>query len=248
MSRPWLAALKVDRRVMLLKYKGALFAGLQGTRGSLEVSQCGDFHVIAALAVGGMGGCELWINTQFCYFKKSKVSPRHCTMVNSDHGLLVVNVRAKGLQCTLVVAHAPIEPKTVADRESNAKWWDSLTGSITVRKNVILLIDANAHVGSEVSVSGAGFVQRITTSIVHPFMMSSELSVCVCLRILRSSTLRGTRGLRTGTHHRSDYIAVPLEWAADTISSAVLEDGASNVGHCPVMLVLECAASSGQGD
>ena len=63
-------------------------------------------------------------------------------MVHSDHGLLVVNVRAKGLQCTSVVAHAPIEPKTVADRVFNKKWWDSLTGIITGRKNVILLIDA----------------------------------------------------------------------------------------------------------
>ena len=65
MSRPWLVRvtqLKVDRRVMLaqhLKGKGVLFAGLQKTRGSLEVSQCGDFHVIATPAVGGMGGCEL---------------------------------------------------------------------------------------------------------------------------------------------------------------------------------------------
>ena len=73
-------------------------------------------------------------------------------MVHSDHGFLVVNVRSKGLQCTLVVAHAPIEPKTVADREFNKKWWHSLTGNITGRKNVILLIDADAHVGSEVSV------------------------------------------------------------------------------------------------
>ena len=131
------AALKVDRRVMLarqLKDKGVLFAGLQETRRSLEVSQCGDFHVIAAPAVGGMGGCELWTNTQFCYLKNSKVSPRHCTMVHSDHRLLVVNVRAKGLQCTLVVAHAPIEPKTVADRELNKKWWDSLNSTIMERK------------------------------------------------------------------------------------------------------------------
>ena len=115
------------------------------------MSQCGDFHIIAAPALGGMGGCELWINTQYCYLKKSKIAPRHCTVTHSDHRLLVVNVRAKGLRCTLVVAHAPIEPKTVADRESNAKWWDFLAETVAVLKNVILLIDANAHLGSEVS-------------------------------------------------------------------------------------------------
>ena len=56
---------------------------------------------------------------------------------------------------------------------------------------------------------------------------------------------------RTGTHHRNDYNAVPLEWAADAISSSVLEDvdtGASDVDHYPIMLVLEPVASScGQG-
>ena len=44
---------------------------------------------------------------------------------------------------------------------------------------------------------------------------------------------------------------MPLEWAADAISSSVLEDvdtGASNLDHYPVMLVLESVAfSCGQG-
>ena len=55
----------------------------------------------------------------------------------------------------------------------------------------------------------------------------------------------------TGTHHRNDYIAIPLDWAADAISTAVLEDvdtGATNVDHYPVSLILESVQSScGQG-
>ena len=112
----------------------------------------------------------------------------------------------------------------------------------------------NAHVGSVVRACRVrGVVQRIRTSMVRPFMMSSELSVSACLRLLRSSTLRCTRGLVTelAMHHRNYYIAILLEWAADTISSAVLEDidtGATNVDHYPVSLVLESVASfCGQG-
>ena len=91
-------------------------------------------------------------------------------MVHSDHRLLVYDVRAKGLQCTLVVAHAPIEPKTVADRESNTKC-DSLTSTLTGRRNVILLIDADAHVGGEVSEHvGCGRQQMRSTALF--WMMS----------------------------------------------------------------------------
>ena len=88
--------------------------------------------------------------------------------------------------------------------------------------------------------------------MVHPFIMSSELSVCVCPTCEEFDPQRYTWAChRTGTHHRNDYFAAPLQWAADTISSAVLEDintGAANVDHFTDKLVLESVASfCGQG-
>ena len=147
------------------------------------------------------------------------------------------------------MAHAPIEPQTVADRELNKKWWDSLTTTIMGRKNVNLLIDANAHVGGEVSEHVGGLVVlRIKIAMVLPFMMFSELRASACLPLSQMYTWTCHR---TGTHHRNDYIAIALDWAADAISIAVLEDidtGATNVDHNPVSLVLESVQSScGQG-
>ena len=138
------AALKVDRRVMLaqqLKDKSVLFAGLQETRGSLEVSQCGDLPSLRPRQL------EVWVVVSCGSILNSATSRnpkfhRHIALwCTPTIGFLWPMSGQRGLQCTLVVPHAPIEPKTVADRESNTKWWDSLTGTITGRKNVILVSD-----------------------------------------------------------------------------------------------------------
>ena len=154
----------------------------------------------------------------------------------------------------MVVAHAPIELKTVSDRGSNAKWWDSLTGTIRGRKNVILLIDANAHVGSEVSEHvGSGACaedQNFKGASFHDVLRALRLCVNATFDEFAPQKYTWTCH-RTGTHHRNDYIAVPLEWVSDAISSSVLKDvntGASNVDHYPVTLELESVASAcGQG-
>ena len=74
-----------------------------------------------------------------------------------------------------------LTPKTVADRESNAKWWDLLAETGMGQKNVILLIDANAHLGSEVSehVGSGGYaeLQNLNGASFHDVLRALHLCV-----------------------------------------------------------------------
>ena len=173
-------------------------------------------------------------------------------MVHSDHRLLVVSVRQRGCSAHWLWSMLKLSPKRWRIESSTRKGGTPSLAASRGEKNVILLIDINAHVGSEVSehVGCGGCAQDQNFNGVS---FHDVLRIRLCPNTFEEfDPQKYTRTChRTATHHRNDYIAVPLEWAADSISSAVLEDidtGAANVDHYPVMLELESVASScGQG-
>ena len=91
----------------------------------------------------------------------------------------------------------------------------------------ILLIDANAHVGGEVSEHvGCGSCaedQNLNGAAFHDVLRTQRLCLPATFEEFNPQMYTWTCH-RTGTHHRNDYIAIPLDWAADAISTTVLED------------------------
>ena len=119
------AALKVDRRALLAQQLNVETFSLQGFRKLQAPLRCLSVGTSMSLRLQRL---EVWV------VAKSGSAPNTVTSRNPKLrrgialwctltiGILAVNVSANWLQCTMVVARAPIEPKTVADRESNAKW------------------------------------------------------------------------------------------------------------------------------
>ena len=79
--------------------------------------------------------------------------------IHASPRVLVVRVTARCLQCTVVVAHAPHSGVDAAARDL---WWDDLSRRLPGQPDVVLLVDANARLGSSVSesVGGGGLCQQ----------------------------------------------------------------------------------------
>ena len=94
------------------------------------------------------GGCELWIA------RSLKACDQDIITLHSSPKLLIVRVRLAACSLLLVVGHAPTSdlPENVI-----ANWWRELAEAVDKlarpTDSVVCMIEANARVGSEVSVA-----------------------------------------------------------------------------------------------
>ena len=115
---------------------------------------------------------------------------------------------ARRLQCTVVVAHAPHSGVDAAAREV---WWDELSRRLSGQPDVVLLVGANARLGSSVSksVGGGGMCQQedLSGSMFHRTLV--ELGLCVPATFGPVDSSAFTWVANGGSTHRIDYVAVP---------------------------------------
>ena len=118
---------------------------------------------------------------------------------------------ARCLQCTVVVAHAPHSGVDVALRDA---WWQDLSCRLAGQPDIVLLVDANARLGSSVSdaVGCGGMCQQEDTSgaLFHRTLV--ELGLCVPATFGPVDATAFTWVANGGATHRIDYIAVPGAW------------------------------------
>ena len=112
---------------------------------------------------------------------------------------------------TVVVAHALHSGAAAADRDA---WWSDLARRLAGQPDVVLLVDANARLGSSVSsfVGGGGFCQQegVGGGLFH--RTSAELDLCVPATFCPADTSAFTWVANGGATHRIDYVAVPRSW------------------------------------
>ena len=156
--------------------------GVQEARTAAGAWIVDGYVVLASGTDRGTLGCELWAGTEKPYasvdgkeyfFRQSDV-----VAIHSSPRVLVVSVIARCLRCTLVVAHAPHSGVDVAAR---SLWWDGLSRRLAGQLDVVLLVDANARLGSSVSASvgSGGMCQQedLSGAMFHRTLV--ELGLCV---------------------------------------------------------------------
>ena len=147
----------------------------------------------------------------------------------ADPRLLVVRVTARRLQCTVVVAHAPHSGEDHAARDA---WWSRLVDRVSGLADVVLLVDANARLGSALSdsVGPGGFRQDEDEGGALFHRALTELSLFVPASFDPPDASAFTWTSVCGRRHRIDYVAVPAAWRASVLpgsSGVVAVDAAA---------------------
>ena len=118
---------------------------------------------------------------------------------------------ARCLQCTVVVAHAAHSGEDVVDPNP---WWEDLSRRLAGQPDVVLLVDANARLGSAVSaaVGSGGLCQQedLSGTMFHRTLV--ELGLCVPATFGPLDDTAFTWVANGGACHRIDYVAVPGTW------------------------------------
>ena len=155
---------------------------VQEARAAAGARIADGYVVLASGADRGTLGCELWADTEKPYAsvdgKEYFFRQSDFVAIYSSPRVLVVRMTAGRLQCTLVVAHAPRSGVDVAAR---SLWWDDLSRRLAGQPDVVLLVDADARLGSSVSACvGSGSMcqqEDRSEAIFHRTLV--ELGLCV---------------------------------------------------------------------
>jgi len=178
----------------------------QGTRHSRHML------VYASGASNGNWGCELHVNTLLPYAtqsaKKWYFNARHFNMLVAEPTCLIIRVVAPKLCCHLCVAHAP-HSKVKGGIDQITKWWENLARRLQHYDDVILFIDANAHVGSQLSTHVGPVhpeVQDQCGGFYHDFLRETNLMLPATFSF--QGSLADSKTFKHA--HRNDYVAVPV--------------------------------------
>ena len=105
-------------------------------------------------------------------------------------------------------------PHSGVDAAARELWWDELSRRFSGQPDVVLLVDANARLGSSVSksVGGGGRCQQedLSGSMFHRTLV--ELGLCVPATFGPVDSSAFTWVANGGSTHRIDYAAVPCTW------------------------------------
>ena len=210
---------------------------------------CTNYRMLSSGATpGGHCGVQLWISKKL-----------HCRKVNVDpcsSRLLLAHVQlADGLEIICVVAYAPIEDAPAADKQ---QFWESLSHNThKMRKSypkaaVIIMIDANARVGSVLSKSVRGARPQHENDNGLRLRTAMDDLDCVLLNTVTPAAAGATwfGGVNQNKGHRIDYIAVDSQVAHlarqgradDTIDLATQ----AKTDHIPVWFDVEVVSAPGR--
>ena len=238
---------------------GVLLCGLQETRlAGTEVLP--DKHYImlhSAAESNGHHGVALWIAKHVAYArvhgKPLFVLPEHLTVAGRSPRHLLVQINAPFLTWTVLVAHAPSE--TPAEPGSSAAFWAVCAHGLSRRprnSEVVVLADANAWLGSLISPHVSDLdpeAENPAGASFHHFLADQDLWVpSTFARCHTGSSPTWTSP--SGHQHRLDYVAVPLGWPPDAVSSRVQLDFEAlqvHPDHVPAVLTCSLSATATSG-
>ena len=243
---------RVSGRRELLKSQflklGAQFVGIQETRTPDQaILPDADYWMLHAPCDGkGLYGVALWLSKDIPYGfsgeTKHRLERHHFAVVTQSPRLLIVRIIASFVDLLVVVAHAP---HAAAKDEHAHVFWHTVEGflhDIPPSAHIVLLTDANAHLGSETTESvGDVFAEQENPPVraLHNLLQTWEL--------FAPSTFSNNHVGPSPTWfspgnvpHRLDYIILPMCWRRGAVSRVLdtFEALQGRLDHMPVLV--EC--------
>ena len=226
------------------------FAGIQEARTPAGMLRTGRYVRFCSGADSSSNyGVELWVHLDrpFATFggKQHWCNPRDFVVQSSEPTFLIVRMMHAMLDVMFLVGHAPHRARPPADREA---WWRKVHAackSVDVGGPWVVLIDANARLGSCPTVHVGAHHRDEQDCSGGWFHLLLE-----ALRLYLPSTFRQSMWgpgetlyvRRNASWARSDYVALPLEWGDHQVWSWV--DPQISAGHaCMDHLALLCSAN-----
>ncbi|CAE7762507.1 unnamed protein product [Symbiodinium microadriaticum] len=218
---------RVSLLARTLEAKDVALAGLQECRTPQATMTCGAYRRLSSgCDASSCFGVELWLH------HRSPIDADSAVVLHAEPTCLIVGASFLGTPVRILVGHAPhrVHPEPV-----RRAWWSQVSNLCRVFAGAvpwIMLLDANARVGSEVTDFVGGWQadeQDLNGELFHGLL--SYLSCWLPATFYQYAL--GDGGTlyqkRNSSIVRSDYIAVPLEWAAGQCCSWV--DPEISSGH-----------------
>ena len=238
---------------------GVHVAGLQETRvpGSQVLADADWWMFHSGCTSQGHFGVALWVHKLRAFASLNAVPVRVCrdhfTVLYSDPRLLIVDYSSRALRLVFVVAHAPHDVPGAGAEASDAFWGrvTSLLQPLPPSAAVILLTDANAHVG-ECTTMAIGTVapepENCAGHSFHNWLLTHDLSAAntfACSHSGPSFTWVSSHGAR----RRLDFVCVPRTWIASTSTWVLytLEHLQARDDHFPVVATCDVCKSVSLG-
>ena len=197
---------------------GIDIVGVQEARTESSQRTAALFHVWSAgAAPGGHLGCELWISVS------CGIAPTEVTVAHTDPRRLVCSVASPAFQGAIAVLHAPVDQ----GEDGDFTWWDQtlciLRPLFATVRNCVVLIDANARLGSIRSSSvGACNPELQSPNGNHFHSLLGALSLKAINTLVVSQP--------TWKNHRIDYIAASFHLqVVNALSMSILRQPSAKI-------------------
>jgi hypothetical protein len=231
----------VSRQQMLLrqmKEEGIVLFGFQETRlQKLHAANDPDYFIYKSAAskqghfgiiAGFAKHCPYGEVVDALNGKKRKLyfKDNHFAVISFAPRFLVLRVAAPYLRAIVVVAHAPHSGTDIAEIDA---WWNSLSDEVPAPYRdwpLLLLCDANTHVGSTTSGHIGSFQAGKADDKTAPFedyVARSALWLPSTFEQYQKGE-SNTWSHTTGRQKRLDYVGLPLCWAFTTCEAWVSND------------------------
>ena len=216
---------------------GVHIFALQETR--LRKQHCAghpDFLLFSSPATeAGHYGIMIGFNTKLSHGTWTDTTARssdvffeqnHFAVIARNPRLLIVRVRTPIMQAIVIAAHAP---HSGALEQEIEEWWQCVDRSIPTKYRQwarILLVDANARIGSFPSESVGSWQAENDTAKSEPFLQflhQNSLWVPATFETCQFGA-GGTWRHNNGHWLRNDFVALPLAWNCHQVKAYVSED------------------------
>ena len=206
---------------------GILCIGIQESRSQSDGHSTNmGYHILSAPATQrGVGGVQLWIRQRWPTTRGSlDIKHSDLRIWNATSRRLVVSLNAHGFQVIFIVAHAP----SSTDAETLTAFWNTTAAAIPSRMKhwpVLLLADANARVGSQVTDHVGDHhatEENEAGHALHDFLHQQSLFLPQTFAHCHNGA-SDTWTHPNGAEARLDYIGLPLGFGDATVTTQVGE-------------------------
>ena len=218
-------------------------AGLQECRTPKGTMTCGAYRRLSSGCDDRAGfGVELWIH------HKSPIEAASAVVLHAEPTCLIASASFAGGPIRLLVAHAPHRVHSESHRR---EWWGRISGLCRTFAGAapwVLLLDANARVGSETSRSVGQWEadpQDLNGECFHhllSFLSSWLPATFEGCAVGEGGTLYQRR---SGVLDRSDYVGIPFTWSSGRCQAWVdptISSGHSCIDHFAAVVSVQLSA------
>ena len=218
-------------------------------RTEIKIEQEGFLVFSAPASAAGHYGCQLWISTTLPFGPPGTcVKPQHCKVVAKDPRFLIIQIKAPFLRAIVISAHAPTSQ---ASHDTISKWWHTLGQAVPTRLRQwpqILLVDANARVGSHPSLAVGpyqGDEQDGGGDELHGYLIANQLWLPATFEEQHEGEAGTWKHPKTEEWSRGDFIGLPRAWTFSRCRSFIetnVDLSLSREDHRPPAVHLQWSA------